>query len=141
MNKKARIKMCSVDKRGLGTVIDSIGARNVISAGFGTLLPCKRMRALAECDLALQGSLSRDRFEANNGLLVHAADIVDFPPGIWRPLSLPGWGSDPIVLTYDARDRYSEIVLILSTRSGATFMCVCVQVAPLPHFSWLVSRE
>ena len=127
MTRRGRIRMCSGRKKGLGTVIDAIGARNVLSGGFGTLIPAKRMRALAECALAVQGKLSRERFEANNGLLVHAGDIVHFPPGqlngVWRPLKKPGWKDDLAELTGDATARYGEVIDILSTRAGASFLC------------------
>ena len=127
MTDRGRIRMCSGVKKGLGTVVDGIGARNVLSGGFGTLLPAKRMRALTECSLAIEGKLAREEFEANNGLLVHADDIVNFPRGqlngIWRPLQTPGWKTDLVTLTGDATARYREIVDILSTTAGASFLC------------------
>ena len=126
-NVESRIMWCPVTKKAAGTVIDAIGARNVISGGFGVLLPGKRSRVLAECHLALEGKLDRERYEANNGLLVHAGDIVDFPPGqlngLWRPLAGPGHPSDLVTLTRDARARTEEIVQIMSSRAGASFLC------------------
>ena len=127
MHSKANIKMCDLVKKGLGTVIDAIGARNVISGGFGVLTPGKRVRVLAESRLAIQGKLSVERYESNNGLLVHAADIANFPAGwsngLWRPLQNKGWPEDTVHPTGDARKSLEKVIEIVSERAGASFMC------------------
>ena len=48
-------------------------------------------RSITECQLAIAGLLDRERYEANNGLLVHVDDIVDFPrrASARRPTACP----------------------------------------------------
>lgn len=126
-NSSGKITMCKPHKKQLGTVVDAIGARNVLNGGFGCTIPSKRARAIVNCSLALQGKLSRDEFESNNGLLVHLQDILDLPihalHGISRPLKLPGFGEQMILLTQDVRERYTNLISLLQTRSGAVFLC------------------
>ena len=126
-----RTKMCKIHKKQAGTVIDNIGARLLLTGGFGTLTQAKRQRAMNMCKLAIAGHLSRELYEANNGFIVHANDILDLKPGsmhgMWRPLKLPGSKQDDVILTGDAYDRYTEIIEQLCTKAGASFMCAVVE--------------
>jgi hypothetical protein len=121
------VEMCKIAKKGAGTVIDAIGARNVLNGGFGVLTQTKRLRVITDCQLALTGQLSRERYEANNGLIVHADDIMNLAPGslngIWRPLKVPGFKEDVVSLTTDAHTRYAAIIEQMASRAGASFLC------------------
>ena len=127
LNSEALVEMCEIHKKGAGTIIDAIGARNVLNGGFGVLTQSKRLRVISDCQLALAGSLTRERFESNNGMIVHADDIMNLAPGslhgIWRPLKLPGFKEDLVVLTGNAKARYAEIIQQMTSRAGASFLC------------------
>lgn len=126
-NEHAKIQMCRIHKKQLGTVIDGIGASNVINGGFICTIPSKRAKAVANCTRALRGQLTRDEYESNNGLLVHLQAILDLPSsalqGIARRLKLLGFGDNIVHLTENASDRYEEIVTMLENCSGASFLC------------------
>ena len=128
LNKEARVEMAAIDKKGGGTVVDCIGARHVLSGGFGTVTPAKRARVLSACSMALSdnSSMTREQFEANNGLICHVDEILDFPRGtthgMWRPLQLSGHPNDLVHLTKDASAAYAKVIELVSMRAGASFL-------------------
>ena len=110
----------------IGTCVLWIGGRCVLNGGFGCLVPSKRQRAIEACSAALDGSLTRDAYEASNSFLGHAQDVLHFPvgslQGITGPLLRPGFGSDLVELTALARDKYTAVIEMLRTRPYARFM-------------------
>ena len=121
-------------KRQVGTVTKWIGGVDVLNGGFGFLPPEKSAKALLQIDLALANEATREIYESNNGLLVHAADILNFAPGslhgVGTPLKLPGRSHDLVHLTGDARQRYLGVREQLLQCPAASFMTGVQDHAP-----------
>ena len=116
-------------KKGCGTVIDWIGGRYVLSAGWGCLTPAKRARAVADSTAAIDNQLTRDELEAHNSFLVHVHDILDMPKGALQGLRAPlKYGVAPgsaraIVQGSVAEQRHRDIIAFLDTVACAPFTC------------------
>lgn len=123
MNARAQIEL--QPKIIYGTCTTWIGGRYVLQGGFGCLPPSKRSRALQQCRAALAGEATREEYESNNSFLGHVADICGWPKGalhgITGPLMKPGYDDDIVVLTAQARERYENAIVLLESRSFASF--------------------
>jgi 8-oxo-dGTP pyrophosphatase MutT (NUDIX family) len=126
----ARLRMSS--KVGAGTVIDYVGARHMLSGGFGCLTPVKRARALFECTRAMGGNSTLDQLISTNSYLSHVADVVDLRAnsltGVRGPVTkaerLEAHGDTLIqVHGFRAMEVYKDIKDQLHDRCAASFMC------------------
>ena len=75
-NDEAGVLMADLPKNPVGTWGDHIGARLMANAGFGTLTPRKRTRALKACHDISASLLSPKDFESSAGLLGHVVQIL-----------------------------------------------------------------
>jgi hypothetical protein len=115
-------------KKSCGTVVDWIGGRYVLTAGFGCLSPAKRARAVADSTAAIAGELTRDQLEAHNSFLVHVHDILDMPAGALQGLRSPLWGDAPghcraVVKGTVAEARHRDVIRFLDTVAAAPVVC------------------
>ena len=69
--------------------------------------------------------MSAWEYESNNSFLEHVADICGWPvgslQGITGPLKVPGYDTDLVVLTPQAKERYENAIVLLESRSFASF--------------------
>jgi hypothetical protein len=137
-------------KASCGTVGDYIGARSVLTGGFGTAVPRKRARCVADCAAACAGLLSKDDLIAHNSYVVHVVDILDLEQhllnGLWAPVkfysALPGFAVVDLTLGHwDAvRHRYQEIAVCVAERPCASFLSG-VRDAPRPNAASLSPEQ
>ena len=129
----ARARLWMSPKYSLGTVAHWTGGRAVLNGGFGTLPPAKRTRAITDCVAALDGSLTRERYESHNSFLVHADLWLNFPVGTLKgvagPLKAPGFDTDIVALTPNAAAAQQAALYELQTRPCASFLCSTLDAA------------
>ena len=75
-NEEAGVLMADLAKNPVATWGPHIGARYIANAGFGTLTPSKRARALKACHDMGAGALSPKDFERAAGLTGHVIEIL-----------------------------------------------------------------
>ena len=125
-------------KASCGTVGDYIGARMCLTGGFGTATVVKRTRCVRDSLAALSDMLSKDELHAHNSFIVHMADILDLEPsvyqGLWATDKLPVPGFAIVAISEEhcakhmrkpfavVRAKYTDIVLLVSTKPAATFL-------------------
>ena len=133
-----QINLWMSSKASCGTTGDYIGARCCLTGGFGTVTIEKRGRCVGDSLAALSDLCTKDELHAHNSFIVHIVDVLNLDPavtnGLWAPdmLPVPGFAIVPLSEEHCAehmrkpfqivRDRYAEIIALVSTRPAAAFL-------------------
>eukprot|EP00965_Chrysotila_dentata_P061914 2051251-Pleurochrysis_carterae.AAC.1 len=127
LNNQSNLWMCKPHKKSVGTVVDWIGGRYVLNAGFGCLTDAKRQRGILACASALDNATERSAYERDLGFLGHARAILGLPTsaldGAYTPLERGGPPWAAVFLTADARARLNDLLAVLRARACAWFAC------------------
>lgn len=119
-------KLWMAPKYSLSTVLNWIGGRLVLNGFFSTLPADKRTRAITDCIGALDGVLTRERYESHASFMGHANLWLDFPlgtlKGICGPLKRPGLDTDLVTLTTNAAAANTQSLHELQHRPCASFL-------------------
>jgi hypothetical protein len=86
---KFRITLAPIQKLEIGTVVNPIGSRIVVSAGYICLPPIKIRKLVAGVIVAKSGKASYDEYESHCGLAAHAAQILIFERGSLHGIARP----------------------------------------------------
>lgn len=136
-NARCNVWLADLPKCPLGTIVDHIGGRYLANAGFGTVAPPKRARALAGLRSAITNSASCDEFESSAGLLGHLVDLLALDRtllhGTYRHLSYAREHRLPTVrLSAGLLAQYLELEFYISTRACAPFASAVLEASLSP---------
>ena len=120
------VKLCKMEKRQAGTVVDWIGPTFAFTPGFLYIGADKIAKALIDCGRAIDGTITADEYESNNGLLAYAMNTLAAPVGTLQGIALPlkiARGPAMIIMTKDAVAAYNRATRILTLVACASFPC------------------
>ena len=126
-NEEVGVLMADLPKNPVGTWGDHIGARLVANAGFGTLTPSKRARALRACREARGGVLTPKQFERAAGLLGHVVEIL----ALDRPL-MNGLGKQH---RFAVQHRHSKVAVASDCRANLLLLECSISLTGAASFA------